>query len=113
MSKTQMFDSTKTAFDKSELPVPEFGSMCYMLSKQQNFGPKYGNADPHLMFWFPQKDHMNWGADFLGSPVDVPQYSPQPITEFVIFSVQVVGRNGCTHECSLTSDHNAHSVMTM
>src|SRR5260370_3013932 len=64
MSKTQMFDRTKTAFDKSELPVPEPGSMCYMLSKQQNFGPKYGNAD-HLMFWFPQKDDMNWGADFL------------------------------------------------
>jgi hypothetical protein len=84
LSKTQMFDTTKTAFDKNELPVPEAGSMCYMMSKQQNFGPKYGNADPHLMFWFPQKDHMNWGADFPGSPVDVHQYSPQPITEFDI-----------------------------
>jgi hypothetical protein len=83
-SRTQMFDTTKTAFDKNELPVPEPGSMCYMMSKQQNFGPKYGNADPHLMFWFPQKDDMNWGAEFPGSPVDVHQYSPQPITEFVI-----------------------------
>jgi hypothetical protein len=71
MSKTQMFDRTKTEFDKSELPVPEPGSMCYMRSKQQNFGPKYANSDPHLMFWFPQKDHMNWGADFPGSPVGV------------------------------------------
>jgi hypothetical protein len=26
----------------------------------------------------------NWGADFPGSPVDVHQYSPQPITEFDI-----------------------------
>jgi hypothetical protein len=84
MSKTQMFDRTKTAFDKNELAVPESGSMCYMMSKQQNFGPKYGNADPHLMFWFPQKDRMNWGADFPGSPVDVHQYSPQSITEFAI-----------------------------
>jgi hypothetical protein len=65
MSKTQMFDRTKTAFDKSELPVPEPGSMCYMLSKQQNFGPKYGNADPHLMFWFPQKDHRIGAQIFL------------------------------------------------
>jgi hypothetical protein len=64
--------------------VPEPGSMCYMMSKQQNFGPKFGNADPHLMFWFPQKDHVNWGADFPGSPIDVHQYSPQPITEFDI-----------------------------
>jgi hypothetical protein len=40
-----MFDTTKTAFDKNELPLPEAGSMCYMMSKQQTFGPKYGNAD--------------------------------------------------------------------
>jgi hypothetical protein len=84
LSKTQMSDSTKTAFDKNELPVPETGSMCYLMSKQQNFGPKYGNADPHLMFWFPQKGRMNWGADFPGSPVDIHQYYPQPITEFDI-----------------------------
>ncbi len=74
LSKSHMFDRTKAAFDKNELPVPERGSMCYMMSKQQNFGPKYGNADPHLMFWFPQKDHVNWGAVFPGSLVDVHQY---------------------------------------
>jgi hypothetical protein len=84
MPKPRMFDKTKAAFDKKELPLPEPGSMCYMMSKQQNFGPKYGNADPHLMFWFPQKDRVNWGADFPGSPIDVHQYSPQPITEFDI-----------------------------
>jgi hypothetical protein len=84
LSKTQMFDSIKSAFDKKELPLPEPGAMCYMMSKQQYFGRKYGNADPHLMFWFPQKEHVNWGADFPGSPVDIHQYSPQPITEFDI-----------------------------
>jgi hypothetical protein len=83
-SKTQMFDSIKAAYDKKELPLPELGAMCYMMSKQQYFGRKAGNADPHLMFWFPQKDHMNWGADSPGSPVDVHQYNPQPITEFDI-----------------------------
>jgi hypothetical protein len=84
MSRTQRFDTTKTAFDKNELPVPKAGSMCYMMSKQQNFGPKYGNADLHLMFWFPEKDHMDWGADLPGSPLDVHRYSPQPMTEFDI-----------------------------
>ena len=84
LSKTQMFDGIKSAFDKKELPLPEPGSMCYMMSKQQYVGRKYGNADPHLMFWFPQKEHVNWGADFPGSPVDIHQYSPQPITEFDI-----------------------------
>ena len=83
-SKTQMFDSIKAAYDRKELPLPEPGAMCYMMSKQQYFSRKYGNADPHLMFWFPQKDHLTWGAEFPGSPIDIHQYSPQPITEFDI-----------------------------
>jgi hypothetical protein len=84
LSKTQMFDSIKAAYDKKELPLPEPGSMCYMTSKQQYFSRKVGNADPHLMFWFPKTDDAFWGADASGSPVDVHQYSPQPITEFDI-----------------------------
>src|SRR5215472_4048452 len=85
LSKTQISDGIKIAFDKNQLPLPESGSMCYMMSKQQNFGPKVGNGnDSHLMFWFPQKDHMSWGAELPDAPVDVHQYSPQPITEFVI-----------------------------
>ena len=84
LSKTQMFNGIKAAFDKKELPVPEPGSMCYMMSKQQYFGRKYGNADPHLMFWFPKTDDMLWGAGLPGSPVYVHQYSPEPITEFII-----------------------------
>jgi hypothetical protein len=39
---------------------------------------------PYLMFWFSQKDHMSWGAEFPDSPVDVHEYSPQPLTEFSI-----------------------------
>ena len=65
LSKTQMFHSIKAAFDKKELPVSEPGSMCYMMSKQQYFGRKYGNADPHLMFWFPQNRRYALGR---GSP---------------------------------------------
>jgi hypothetical protein len=84
LTKPQLFERTKTAFADHELPLPEPGSMCYMMSKQQNFGPKIGNADSHLMFWFPQKDHMAWGAELPGVPVDVHQYDPQPITEFAI-----------------------------
>ena len=84
LPKTQMFDRTKTAFANNELPVPEPGSMCYMMSKQQNFGPKDGNADPHLMFWFTKGEQISWGAEFADSPVDLHHYSPQPITEFDI-----------------------------
>jgi hypothetical protein len=84
MPKAQMFDAIKTAYDKKELPLPAPGSMCYMMSKQQYFSRRVGNADPHLMFWFPEKDKMNWGGDFSDSPVDVTQDSPDPITTFVI-----------------------------
>jgi hypothetical protein len=84
-SKEQMSDRIKAAYDNKELPLPENGSMCYMMSKQQNFGDKIGNAgDSHLMFWFPQGEHTDWGAEAANSPVDVHQYSPQPITEFSI-----------------------------
>lgn len=84
MSKSQMFDAIKAAFDKQDLPLPAPGSMCYMMSKQQYFGRKYRNADPHLMFWFPSKDRMNWGAGLPASPVYVHQDSPDPITTFII-----------------------------
>jgi hypothetical protein len=84
MSKSQMFDAIKAAYQKKELPVPAPGSMCFMMSKQQYFGRKYGNADPHVMFWFPQTDHMNWGAGLPGSPVYDHQNSPDPITTFSI-----------------------------
>lgn len=84
MSKTQMFETIKAAFDKKELPLPAPGSMCYMMSKQQFFDRKHGNADPHLMFWFPQSDDMSWGAGLPGSPVYLHQDSPDPITTFII-----------------------------
>jgi hypothetical protein len=84
-SKSQMSDRIKAVFDNKKLPLPEPGSMCYMMSKQQYFGDKIGNAgDSHLMFWFPQGEHVTWGAEASDSPVDVHQYSPQPITEFTI-----------------------------
>jgi hypothetical protein len=83
--REQMSDRIKAAYDNKELPLPENGSMCYMMSKQQYFGDKIGNADDsHLMFWFPQNEHTDWGAEADNSPVDVHQYSPQPITEFSI-----------------------------
>jgi len=84
LSRTQIFGRLKAAFDKKILPLPEPGAMCYMMPKQQYFGRNYGNADSHLMFWFPKTDDTFWGAGVPGSPVYVHQYSPQPITEFII-----------------------------
>jgi hypothetical protein len=84
LSKALMFDSIRVAYETKALPMPEAGAMCYMLSKQQYFGSKVGNAGPHLMFWFPRNADMNWGAGAPGSPVDVQQDSPDPITTFFV-----------------------------
>jgi len=83
-NKTEMFDSIKAAYDKKELPKPEPGAMCYMMSSQAYFGPTYGKGWPHLMFYLPKTDNMAWGGGLPGSPVIVHQDSPDPITTFVI-----------------------------
>jgi hypothetical protein len=84
LPKQATFDSLEAAFASGALPLPAPGAMCYMLSKHQNFGAEHGHADPHLMFWYAQADHLTWGGEASGSPVDVHQDTPDPITTFII-----------------------------
>jgi hypothetical protein len=83
-SKAQMFDSIKAAFDKKELPTPESGAMCYMMSKQQYLGDQGGHWHPHLMFVVPQTDAAIWGADLPGSPILKLDTAPDPLTIFLV-----------------------------
>ena len=87
LSKAQMIDSIKAEFDNKELPTPEPGAMCYMMSRAGYLNDAVGHFVPHLMFYFPLTDKASWGADLPGSPVTLnPQFQggPEPITEFVI-----------------------------
>ncbi len=87
MSKAQMIDRIKAEFDNKELPTPEPGAMCYMMSRAGYLNDAVGHFVPHLMFYFPLTDKASWGADLPGSPVTLnPQFQggPEPITEFVI-----------------------------
>lgn len=87
LSKAQMIDSIKAGFDNKELPVPEPGAMCYMMSRAGYLNDALGHYVPHLMFYFPLTDKPSWGADLPDSPVTLnPQFQggPEPITEFVI-----------------------------
>jgi hypothetical protein len=87
LSKAQMIDSIKAGFDNKELPVPEPGAMCYMMSRAGYLNDALGHYVPHLMFYFPLTDKSSWGADLRDSPVTLnPQFQggPEPITEFVI-----------------------------
>jgi hypothetical protein len=68
-SKAQMFADIKVALDKKELPSPEPGAMCYMLSKQGYLSDTDGHWRPHLMFFAPLTDPAAWGAGLPGSPV--------------------------------------------
>ena len=86
-SKAQMIDSIKAGFDSKELPAPEPGAMCYMMSRAEYLNDGVGHYVPHLMFYFPLTDKSSWGADLPDSPVTLnPQFQggPEPITEFVI-----------------------------
>jgi hypothetical protein len=83
-SKAQMFESIRAGVDKKELPTPEAGAMCYMMSKEQYLGDENGHWHPHLMFFVPQTDAAVWGADLPGSPILTLDVAPDPLTVFMI-----------------------------
>ena len=68
-SKAQMFAEIQAALDKKELPAPEPGAMCYMMSRQGYLSDSDGHWHPHLMFFAPLTDSAAWGANLPGSPV--------------------------------------------
>jgi len=83
-SKDQMAEAIKAAFERKELPTPETGAMCYMMSKQQYLSDRGGNWHPHLMFFIPLTDPASWGAGMPGSPVMGVKDTPDQLTLFLI-----------------------------
>jgi len=68
-SKAEMVKDIKAAIDKKELPPPELGAMCYMMSKQGYLNDAAGHWHPHLMFFLPPTDPATWGAGLPGAPL--------------------------------------------
>ncbi len=68
-SKAQMVKVIKAALDRKELPPPESGAMCYMMSKQGYLSDRDGHWHPHLMFFLPPTDPLAWGAGLPGAPL--------------------------------------------
>ena len=83
-SKAQMFESIKAGLDKKELPTPESGAMCYMLSRQQYVSDQAGHWHPHLMFFLPRTEAATWGADLPGSPILAGDDPEDRLTVFLI-----------------------------
>lgn len=87
LSKAQIMDGIKKAFQNKELPALEPGAMTYMMSKQGRLNDRAGHWVPHLMFYVSVTDATTWGADMAGSPVLTnPHFNgdPEPVTEFMV-----------------------------
>ena len=83
-SKAQVLEAIAAAVAKKELPAPEAGAMCYMLSKQGYLSDRVGHWHPHLMFFVPQTDAAAWGADLSGSPIFSFDGSVEHMTTFLV-----------------------------
>jgi len=83
-SKTQMFEEIKAALDKKQLPAPEPGAMCYMMSKQGYLNDLVGRWHPHLMFFVPLTEPATWGADLPGSPLIASKDVEDRMTVFLL-----------------------------
>ena len=61
-SKAEISQAVTSALDNKELPPPEPGAMCYMMSKQQYLNDGAKNWHPHLMWFIPGDAAKSWGA---------------------------------------------------
>ena len=68
-SSTEISAAMDTAFARHDLPAPEHGALCYMLSKDGYLSRADGHWHPHLMFFAPATDPATWGAGLEGSPI--------------------------------------------
>jgi hypothetical protein len=83
-SRAQMYEDIKLALARKELPTPEIGAMCYMMSKQGYLGDRDGHWHPHVMFFLPLTDPTTWGAGLPGSPVLGALDTPGGVTVFLV-----------------------------
>jgi len=83
-STTQIAEALRAALDKGELPTPETGSMCYMMSKDAHLNDRAGRWHPHLMFFVPLTEAKAWGADLPGSPILAGADATERVTIFMV-----------------------------
>ena len=81
-TKEERLAAITAAFDKKEFPALEPGAMCYMLSKEANFGN--GHWHPHVMFFVPLANGNTWGAGLDGSPIVEAKDPEDRMTVFMV-----------------------------
>jgi hypothetical protein len=68
-SMAQMVAAAKAAFESNELPALEPGAMSYMMSRDGYLTDDNPHFHPHVMFFAPLGEGIQWGANLPGSPV--------------------------------------------
>jgi hypothetical protein len=85
LSQGEIAKRTRAALAAHEIPLPEIGSMAYMMSRDGYLSDDtVHHWHPHLMFFLPQMLAAEWGADLKGSPVLLADFSRAPITVFLV-----------------------------
>ena len=83
-SREQVFDALTAAVASKELPAPEPGAMCYMMSRQQYLNSRDQHWHPHVMFYFSNTEPAFWGANLQGSPVIAGEQPEERLITFMI-----------------------------
>jgi hypothetical protein len=69
-SEAEIGERVKAARAAGKIEVAAAGAMCYMMSKRSwGVGGTPGAWRSHLMFYFPDGNVPNWGANLNGTPV--------------------------------------------
>jgi len=85
VSLPEMLKRTQAAMAAGKIPVPETGSMTFMLSKGGYLGDAVGGPwHPHIMFYMPPIPTTDWGADLPGTRVFSTAADVDPYTMFYI-----------------------------
>src|SRR5262249_46428478 len=83
-SKAQIFEALSAAVNRKELPTPEPGAMCFMMSKTGHLNDHDGHWRPHLMFFAPETTPAAWGAGLPGSPILAIARPEEHVTVFLV-----------------------------
>jgi len=84
LSKAQIAEKMKEAFDKNEITAVEPGAMCYMMSKDGYLSDRDGHWHSHLMFFVPATDPEAWGAGAQDSPLLGSKNELERVTIFLL-----------------------------
>ena len=85
LTKSQMMDKARSAFESHRFTAPEAGSFSFMLSKDGYLNDEAaGPWLPHVMFFVPHGQGAAWGAGLEGSPVFGAESKPyEPTVLFI------------------------------